>query len=87
MPTYEYRCTQCFFQFELKRGFKDDSPVSCPKCQGQIQRLFSPVPFILKGSGFYNTDKDKKSGWRQKPGTEERMADAKLEVDKTLEDD
>ncbi len=86
MPTYEYRCTQCFFQFELKRGFKDDSPVSCPKCQGQIQRLFSPVPFILKGSGFYSTDKEKNSSWR-KPGTKESMADAKLEADKTLEDD
>lgn len=86
MPTYEYRCTQCFFLFELKRGFKDDSPVSCPKCQGRTQRLFSSVPIILKGSGFYSTDKEKKSWWR-KPGMEESMADAKPEVDKTLEDD
>lgn len=86
MPTYEYRCTQCLFQFELKRGFKDDSPVSCPKCQGQTRRLFSPVPIILKGSGFYSTDKEKNSS-RRKPGMEESMADAKLEVDKTLEDD
>lgn len=86
MPTYEYRCTQCFFQFELKRGFKDDSPVSCPKCQGRTQLLFSAVPIILKSSGFYNTDKDKKPGWR-KPGMKKTVADIKRALDKTLEDD
>lgn len=86
MPTYEYRCTQCLFQFELKRGFKDDSPVSCPKCQGRTQRLFSPVTVMLKRSGPYATDKDKIPGW-PKPGRKKTVADIKRRLDKTQEDD
>ena len=28
----------------------------CPRCGGKAQRIFSPVPIIFKGSGFYATD-------------------------------
>ena len=56
MPIYEYQCTDCSFQFELKRGFSENSPVTCPKCGGDTRRIFSPVPIIFKGSGFYCTD-------------------------------
>jgi len=40
----------------MKRSFHDDSPVSCPKCGGMARKLFSSVPIIFKGSGFYVTD-------------------------------
>ncbi len=56
LPIYEYECTCCPSRFELKRGFHDDSPVSCPKCGGKARKLFSSVPIIFKGSGFYVTD-------------------------------
>ncbi len=56
MPIYEYECACCASRFELKKGFDDVTPVSCPKCGGDTQRVFSPVPIIFKGSGFYVTD-------------------------------
>jgi len=56
LPIYEYECTCCPSRFELKRSFSDDSPVSCPQCGGNAQRIFLPVPIIFKGPGFYSTD-------------------------------
>lgn len=57
MPFYEYQCENCCHRFELKQSFKDNSIVTCPKCQGKTRRIFSPVPVHFKGSGFYITDK------------------------------
>ena len=56
MPTYEYECPRCANRFELRRSFSDDRPVSCTKCGCDARRIFSPVPIIFKGSGFYVTD-------------------------------
>ncbi len=56
MPIYEYQCSECLHKFELKRSFSDDSPVLCPQCESNAVRIFSPVPIIFKGSGFYSTD-------------------------------
>jgi len=56
MPIYEYECERCSFRFELKKRFSDDGSASCPRCQGEARRLFSPVPIIFKGAGFYVTD-------------------------------
>lgn len=56
MPVYEFECTCCPSRFELKRSFNDEEPVHCPRCGGKARKLFSPVPIIFKGSGFYVTD-------------------------------
>jgi len=56
MPIYEYQCELCSCQFELKRSFNDNSAVTCPQCNAIARRVFSPVPIIFKGSGFYVTD-------------------------------
>jgi putative FmdB family regulatory protein len=56
LPIYEFECTCCPSRFELRRGFHDDTPVSCPKCGGRARQRFSSVPIIFKGSGFYVTD-------------------------------
>ena len=56
MPIYEYKCRTCAKEFELRRGFSDDVDAVCPKCQGQAERLFSAVPILFKGPGFYVTD-------------------------------
>ncbi len=56
MPIYEYECFCCLHRFELKRSFGENGPVSCPQCGSNAQRIFSPVPVIFKGSGFYSTD-------------------------------
>ena len=59
MPTYQYLCPKCNSKFELRQSFTDESKVTCPKCQNGARRLFSPVPVIFKGSGFYSTDNRK----------------------------
>jgi len=62
MPIYQYVCSKCNENFELKQGFNDDGVTSCPKCKSRARRLFLPVPIIFKGSGFYVTDSKKPSG-------------------------
>jgi putative FmdB family regulatory protein len=56
MPIYEYKCKACDLKFEVKRGFSESSGANCPNCQCQAQRIFSPVPIVFKGPGFYVTD-------------------------------
>ncbi len=56
MPVYEFECTGCSSHFDLIRGFNDESDVSCPECGCRAHRIFTPVPVIFKGSGFYVTD-------------------------------
>jgi putative FmdB family regulatory protein len=59
MPVYQYICPKCNLKFELKQSFSDESIVVCPKCQNGARRLFSTVPIIFKGQGFYVTDNRK----------------------------
>lgn len=56
MPIYEYECEKCHNRFELKRSFGEDGGASCPHCRGKACRIFTSVPVIFKGSGFYVTD-------------------------------
>jgi putative FmdB family regulatory protein len=56
MPTYEYRCTACEEHLEVVQSFSDDPLTECPKCGGQLRKVFSPVGIVFKGSGFYKTD-------------------------------
>jgi putative FmdB family regulatory protein len=56
MPTYEYRCTTCDEHLEVVQSFSDDPLTECPKCGGQLRKVFSPIGIVFKGSGFYKTD-------------------------------
>ena len=56
MPIYDYECKKCGRKFELRRGFNDDDGACCPHCKGEAVRIFTAVPVIFKGSGFYVTD-------------------------------
>lgn len=66
MPTYEYQCNCCHLRFEIKRGFGDGHRVTCPQCEGDTRLLFSPVPIVFKGPGFYVTDSVTDSTAREK---------------------
>jgi putative FmdB family regulatory protein len=59
MPIYEYECEKCHSRFELKRSFGEDGGANCPECRGKACRIFTSVPVIFKGSGFYVTDNKK----------------------------
>ncbi len=56
MPTYEYACTKCGHQFEAFQSFSDDALTECPECKGEVQKVYSNVGEVFKGSGFYKTD-------------------------------
>jgi putative FmdB family regulatory protein len=62
MPTYEYHCTGCGFEFEEVQSIAAKSLSKCPKCSARVERKISGGSgLIFKGTGFYITDY-KKSG-------------------------
>lgn len=56
MPTYEYECKSCGRVFEIRQRISESPLSTCEVCGGQVHRLLSPAPFILKGGGWYVTD-------------------------------
>ncbi len=57
MPTYDYRCTECNYTFELFQRMSEEPVKTCPKCNGKVKRLIGMgAGPIFKGSGFYQTD-------------------------------
>jgi putative FmdB family regulatory protein len=57
MPTYEYYCPNCGFEFEEFQSIASEPISTCPKCKKAVQRKISGGSgLIFKGSGFYITD-------------------------------
>jgi putative FmdB family regulatory protein len=58
MPTYEYICDNCQYEFERFQSIKARPIRKCPKCgKLSVQRLIGAgAGIIFKGSGFYETD-------------------------------
>jgi len=56
MPTYEYECLKCGRVFEIRQRISETPLAECDVCGGQVRRLLSAAPFILKGKGWYVTD-------------------------------
>jgi len=83
MPIYEYKCKACDLKFEVKRGFSESSGAKCPKCQCQAQRIFSPVPIVFKGPGFYVTDNaaEGRNGYNSSKGDGDKPAEKASEAE------
>lgn len=63
MPTYDYKCNNCGYQFEAFQKMTDKPLTQCPECEGTIKRLIgSGAGPIFKGTGFYQTDYKKNGG-------------------------
>lgn len=57
MPTYQYQCKNCSYEFEKFQKMSDDPIKVCPECDGEVRRLISGgAGLLFKGSGFYITD-------------------------------
>src|SRR5215510_12230428 len=56
MPTYEYQCLKCERVFEIRQRISEPALTVCDVCGGEVRRLLSAAPFILKGGGWYVTD-------------------------------
>ncbi len=69
MPTYDYFCKKCKYEFEELQTMSAEPIKICPKCgEESVQRKISGgTGLIFKGSGFYITDYAKKKPPESKP--------------------
>ena len=58
MPTYEYKCKNCGYSFDIFQGMNDLLLKTCSSCHtDSLKRLIGTGAGILfKGTGFYQTD-------------------------------
>jgi putative FmdB family regulatory protein len=63
MPTYEYVCPACGYEFEAFQAITDGALRKCPQCKRlKLKRLIgSGAGIIFRGTGFYETDYRSKS--------------------------
>ena len=57
MPIYEYACVSCDHHLETLQKMSEDPLVFCPECgEESLRKKVSAAAFVLKGSGWYETD-------------------------------
>lgn len=57
MLTYTYKCDDCEHKFEQCQKITDDPLIYCPECnEPKLKRVITGSTFILKGTGWYETD-------------------------------
>jgi len=69
MPIYEYKCSKCQTIKEEILKVPDDIIVTCNTCGIPMKKLISTSNFLLKGSGWYATERRKEEA-RKNKGTE-----------------
>lgn len=67
MPTYDYLCTECGNEFEVRQRMTDLPVKTCEKCGGEVTKLISSGSFVLKGSGWHADGYSSKKGGSDKP--------------------
>lgn len=85
MPTYDYACAKCGKHAEVYQTFSEEplkrhSQVDGIKCAGTLQKVFSPVGIVLKGSGFYKTDSRNASRAASKASESKSSSDSKSDT-------
>jgi len=58
MPTYNYKCQDCGYEFEQFQSINARPLRKCPRCSKRgLKRLIGAgAGIIFRGSGFYETD-------------------------------
>jgi putative FmdB family regulatory protein len=92
MPTYEYRCAKCEYEFEKFQSMTASALRKCPQCgKLSLRRLIGTgAGVIFKGSGFYETDyrsesyknaaKKDSEAWGKKAEKKETKTETKTET-------
>ena len=77
MPTYEYECKKCGYQFDRFQSITAAPLKTCPKCHGRVHRMLTTGSgIIFKGSGFYETDYKHQHASVETPPSESKGAEA-----------
>lgn len=88
MPTYDYLCQNCGYEFELFQQMSDPVKKKCTECgRLKLKRLIGAGSAIMfKGSGFYETDyrsaSYKKDAKAEKDALKPKVADKKKDSKK-----
>ena len=72
MPLHRHECESCGHQFRIlvTHGTQNDTP-TCPECGSIVTRRMMPLVAVhFKGSGYYKTDRGRRSGSRLDKGGE-----------------
>ena len=90
MPTYEYICEECGYEFEQFQSITAKPLRKCPKCgKVRLKRLIGVGSgVIFKGSGFYETDyrsESYKKAEKKEKGTAD-TSDTKKKAETKTED-
>ncbi|MCJ7730216.1 MAG: zinc ribbon domain-containing protein [Sedimentisphaerales bacterium] len=81
MPTYDYLCENCGYEFEQFQTIKSRPLRKCPVCKkASLKRLIGAGSgLIFKGSGFYATDY-RSEDYKKKAKQSEETATGKTEA-------
>ena len=62
MPIYEFKCKSCGQIQEVLVSLTAEHPKNCPNCKREktLEKIISSSSFVLKGTGWYETDFKKK---------------------------
>ena len=88
MPTYEYICENCGYEFEEFQTITAKPLRTCPECdKKKLKRLIGTgAGIIFKGSGFYQTDYRSES-YKKAAESEKKSSDDKKKEIKSAEKD
>jgi putative FmdB family regulatory protein len=77
MPTYDYRCTECGHEIEVRHGIDAPGPAVCTVCGGTMRKALSTPAIHFKGSGWAKKDAQAASKAKaSKPSTEAKPGSA-----------
>jgi len=84
MPTYDYKCKNCGYEFEKFQPITARSLRKCPACgKNTLNRLIGTgAAVIFKGSGFYATDYRSES-YNKGKKAETKSSEKKTDAPKT----
>ena len=87
MPTYDYICRNCDYEFEAFQSMSEKPLKKCPECGGPLKRkIGTGAGLIFKGSGFYITDyKKRKPDQASKPASKTEKPGSGQETKTTKE--